>query len=31
MTLNDIAQEKGASIWLTVPPIIEQNFNLNKQ
>ena len=31
MRLNDIAQEKGASNWLTVLPIIEQNFNLNKQ
>ena len=31
MRLNDIAQEKAASNWLTVLPIIEQNFNLNKQ
>ena len=31
MKLNDIAQKKGASNWLTVLPKIEQNFNLNKQ
>ena len=29
MRLNDIAQERCVSNWLTVLPIIEQNFNLN--
>ena len=28
--LHDIAQEKGVSNWLTVLPIAEQDFNLNK-
>ena len=27
----ELAAEKGASIWLTVIPIKEMNFNLNKR
>ena len=29
--LHDITQEKGVTNWLTVLPIAEKDFNLNKQ
>ena len=31
LRLNDVCKEKGASNWLTVLPMSEHDFNLNKQ
>ena len=29
--MNDVAQEKGASAWLTALPLKEEGFSLNKR